>query len=55
MHTLEIMNISLDILIPTVNRLEGILECLESISIQTIKPNVIIIVDASETKETVTA
>ena len=45
------MDKTLDIIIPTINRPEGILECLESIAIQTIKPNSVIIVDASETNE----
>ncbi len=45
------MNNTLDILIPTINRVEGILDCLYSIAKQTIKPNMIIIVDASETND----
>lgn len=45
------MNKSIDIIIPTINRNIEIKECLTSIKNQTIKPNNIIIVDASKNNE----
>jgi GT2 family glycosyltransferase len=42
------MNNSVDIIIPTINRSDDILECLDSILVQTVQPRSIILIDASD-------
>lgn len=45
------MKNSIDVLIPTINRQKEILDCLDSINKQTVKPDNIIIIDASDSDE----
>lgn len=45
------MNEKISVIIPTKNRTDDVIRCLESISIQTVLPDEIIIVDSSETEE----
>jgi GT2 family glycosyltransferase len=45
------MNAKISVIIPTKNRTEDVIRCLESITIQTILPDEVVIVDSSDTEE----
>jgi len=45
------MNEKISVIIPTKNRMQDVIRCLESISIQTMLPDEIVIVDSSDTEE----
>ena len=45
------MNEKISVIIPTKNRTQDVIRCLESLSIQTILPDEVVIVDSSEIEE----
>jgi glycosyltransferase involved in cell wall biosynthesis len=45
------MNEKISVILPTKNRTQDVIKCLESISIQTMLPDEVVIVDSSETEE----